>query len=153
MEMRQIPMGDTDDQKTSNRPEVITLSFPARADLVVLARFTAATLGARAGFDVEEIEDLRLAVDELVVSFEAVQAGGTVQLRCTQSGTEVRIECTVEQGSDANPNQGIAGGELWGADGELSKQLLDALVDEHGREHRDGRPCVWLRKQRAHSGR
>jgi hypothetical protein len=146
-------MNDHDDQEISDRPEVITLSFPARADLVVLARFTAATLGARAGFDVEEIEDLRLAVDELVVSFEAVQAGGTVELRCTQSGAEVLVECTVEPGADAGPSRGIAGRELWGADGELSKQLLDALVDAHGREHRDGGPCVWLRKHRAHSGR
>jgi len=146
-------MNDHDDQASADRPEVITLSFPARADLVVLARFTAATLGSRAGFDVEEIEDLRLAVDELVVSFEAVQAGGTVQLRCTQSGGEVLIECTVEPGANGDSRQGIAGGELWGADGELSKQLLDALVDQHGREHRDGGPCVWLRKHRAHSGR
>jgi hypothetical protein len=144
-------MSDRDDQQPFDRPEVISLAFPARADLVVLARFTAATLGARAGFDVEEIEDLRLAVDELVVSFEAVQAGGTVQLRCSHRGGEVTVECTVEPGVTAHPSEGIAGEELWGADGELSKQLLDALVDEHGREHREGQPCVWLRKHRANS--
>jgi len=142
-------MSDRDDQEPIDRPEVISLEFPARADLVVLARFTAATLGARSGFDVEEIEDLRLAVDELVVSFEAVQAGGTVHLQCTQQRGEVTIECTVEPGATMRPSDGIAGEELWGAGGELSKQLLDALVDEHGREHRDGQPCVWLRKHRA----
>lgn len=144
-------MSDREDQGGPGRPEVISLSFPARADLVALARFTAASVGARAGFDVEEIEDLRLAVDELVVSFEAVQAGGTVQLRYTHDDETVTIECTVEPGLSSHPSEGIAGGELWGGDGELSRQLLDALVDEHGREPREGRPCVWLRKHRANA--
>jgi anti-sigma regulatory factor (Ser/Thr protein kinase) len=146
-------VSDHDDQAPSDRPEVISLSFPARADLVVLARFTAATLGARAGFDVEEIEDLRLAVDELVVSFEAVQAGGTVQLECTQAGGAVTITCRVEPGGPPLASREVGGEELWGADGELSKQLLDALVDQHGREHTERGPSVWLKKRRANDGR
>jgi anti-sigma regulatory factor (Ser/Thr protein kinase) len=150
--MTRAGMSDREESDRVDQPDVIALSFPARADLVVLARFTAATLGARCGFDIEEIEDLRLAVDELVVSFEEVQAGGTVHLRCTQGGGEVRIECTVEPGAPTHPAEGIAGEELWGAEGELSKQLLDALVDEHGRELREGMPCVWLRKRRATPG-
>jgi hypothetical protein len=139
------------DEEFPDRPEVISLSFPARADLVVLARFAAATLAARAGFDVEEIEDLRLAVDELVVSFESVQAGGTVHMQCTHTGGTVTIECSVEPGVTTHPSEGVAGEELWGADVELSKLLLDALVDEHGREYREGGPCVWLRKHRANA--
>ena len=30
----------------------------------------------------------------------------------------------------------------------LSEQILDALVDEHGRESRDGSVRAWLRKRR-----
>ena len=30
----------------------------------------------------------------------------------------------------------------------LSEQILDALVDEHGRESRDGSARAWLRKRR-----
>jgi hypothetical protein len=144
-------MSDREDEDFADRPEVISLSFPARADLVVLARFAAATLAARAGFDVEEIEDLRLAVDELVVSFEFVEAGGTIHLQCTQTGGTVTVECAVEPGVTIHPSGGVAGDELWGADGELSKLLLDALVDEHGREYRESGPCVWLRKHRANT--
>jgi len=142
-------MSDRDDQASSDRPEVVSLSFPARSDFVALARFTAASLGARAGFDVEEIEDLRLAVDELVVSFDAVQSGGTVHLRYTQNGGTMTIECMVAPGAPSRQGEEASGSELWGGDDELSKQLLDALVDEHGREHREGRPCVWLRKHRS----
>jgi hypothetical protein len=31
---------------------------------------------------------------------------------------------------------------------QLSEQILDALVDEHGRESRDGSVRAWLRKRR-----
>ncbi len=47
--------------------EPVELSIPVQSDLIVLARLTAATVASRAGFDVEEVDDLRLAVDELCV--------------------------------------------------------------------------------------
>ena len=47
--------------------EAVELIIPVQSDLVVLARLTAATVASRAGFNVEEVEDLRLAVDELCV--------------------------------------------------------------------------------------
>ena len=43
----------------------IELRFPARGDLIVLARLVTSAISARAGFDIEELEDLRLAVGEL----------------------------------------------------------------------------------------
>ena len=43
----------------------VLLTFPARGDLVVLARLVASAISARVGFDIEELEDLRLAVGEL----------------------------------------------------------------------------------------
>ena len=46
-----------EEQRTAER-EVIEISIPGSVDLVVLARFTAATTGARAGFDLDEIRGL-----------------------------------------------------------------------------------------------
>ena len=43
----------------------VQLTFPARGDLIVLARLVPSAISARAGFDIEELEDLRLAVGEL----------------------------------------------------------------------------------------
>lgn len=43
----------------------IRLTVPARPEYVRLARLTASSLAARLGFTYDEIEDLRLAVDEL----------------------------------------------------------------------------------------
>ena len=83
--------------RTSER-ELIEIVFPSSVELIVLARFTAATVGARANFDLNEIDDLRLAVDELSVSFgpldgdtclryEFVRDDDTVSVRCTREPT------------------------------------------------------------------
>jgi anti-sigma regulatory factor (Ser/Thr protein kinase) len=134
--------------KTEQR-EVIELSFPADVDLVVLARFTAAAVAARAGFDVEEIEDLRLAVDELCVSFGPIEESESVRLQFMRTDHSVRIVCEFER-----PNPPVGDQVAFHTDGlnsqradDLSRQLLDALVDEHGRDDRDQKPCAWLEKR------
>ena len=67
---------------STNNPtsELVELSIPVRADLVVLARLTAATVASRAGFGVDEIEDLRLAVEELCLSVVDGDDGGRLHL-------------------------------------------------------------------------
>ncbi len=59
---------------TSPRPIRVELALSVEDDLLVLARFTVSAVASRAGFDVEEIEDLRLAVDELCLA-RAARAG------------------------------------------------------------------------------
>ena len=81
--------------RTSER-EVIEISIPGSVDLVVLARFTAATIGARAGFDLDEIDDLRLAVDELSVSFGPLDADTRLRYTFLREGDTVNVRCTRE---------------------------------------------------------
>jgi hypothetical protein len=124
--------------------DVVELSLPVSADLLVLARLTAATVASRAGFDVEEIEDLRLAVDELCVSLVDEGGGGRLQLEFIRDAGLIEVSCTY---------QATSGGQVLAADDhspiDLSARILDALVDEHGRDSRDGHARAWLRKQRA----
>ena len=122
--------------------DVVELSIPVRADLVVLARLAAATVGSRAGFDVEEVEDLRLAVDELCVSLVGEGTGGRLRLRFVRGDHEIEVSCT--HVPDA------VGGEVTGVsvDG-LSATILDALVDEHGQDGEDGERRMWFKKRRA----
>ncbi len=123
----------------------VELSIPVRADLVVLARLTAATVGARAGFDVEEIEDLRLAVDELCLSMVGRNGSGRFHLTYVGGEDDVEVTCEYEPGAEdhavylAEPD-------------DLSIRILDALVDEHGRDRTD-KPRAWLRKRRTSVGR
>ena len=42
--------------------EVIELTMPVDPDLLMVVRFTAAAIAARAEFDLEEVEDLRLGL-------------------------------------------------------------------------------------------
>ncbi|HEX3948144.1 MAG TPA: ATP-binding protein [Acidimicrobiales bacterium] len=123
--------------------DVVELSIPLRADLVVLARLTAATVASRAGFGVEEIEDLRLAVEELCLSLVGADDNGRLRFAYQRSEDAVTITCTFEP-EEAGKGPGKPGDEL-------SLRILDALVDEHGRDG-DGRGSVaWLRKRRARS--
>lgn len=122
--------------------DVIELSIPVRTDLVVLARLTAATLATRVGFDVEEIEDLRLAVEELCLSLVRSGDDGRLRLCYTREGDDlIAIECSFEP---------APGGQTNGPPvDDLSLRILDALVDEHGRSQRDGHRGAWLRKRRS----
>ncbi|MHB1583776.1 MAG: ATP-binding protein [Acidimicrobiales bacterium] len=122
--------------------DVIELSIPVRTDLVVLARLTAATLATRVGFDVEEIEDLRLAVEELCLSLVRSGDDGRLRLCYTREGDDrIAIECSFE------PAPGSQGHGPPVDD--LSLRILDALVDEHGRSQEDGHNRAWLRKRRS----
>ena len=116
----------------SHAPEdLIELFIPVRAELLVLARYTAATVAARAGFDIEEIEDLRLAVEELCLSLATGGASGRFHLQFLDRNGTLEITCVLEGApssvsngsSDAIPNLHTDG---------LSDRILDALVDEHG---------------------
>lgn len=155
--------------------DVIDLQIPVSADLLVLARLTAATIAAKAGFNVEEIEDLRLAVDELCLPLVRAARGGRMQLRYVSEGDSIEISCTVQAtealravGQDGAPEgraegraEGATGAEGRGQDGApegraeghpddtLSARILDALVDAHGRTDGDGQDRHWLRKHRA----
>lgn len=120
----------------------VDLSIPVQADLVVLARMTAATIAGRAGFGVEDIEDLRLAVEELCLSLVAGRPDGRLHLSYEHEGGAITVDCRYEATRESAAGRGTD------AD-DLSLRILDALVDDHGRETRDGQPSAWLCKRRA----
>ena len=132
----------TDRLESGDRVE---LRFPARGDLIVLARLVTSAISARAGFDIEELEDLRLAVGELcLLTLQGSDAQhGDLRLELNVLGDAIEVVCTLERAGIASALE---------PDGDdvarLSEQILDALVDEHGRESRDGSVRAWLRKRR-----
>jgi serine/threonine-protein kinase RsbW len=127
----------------------VKLSFPARGDLIVLARLVSSAVSARAGFDIEELEDLRLAVGELcLLTLQGSDAQhGSLCLELTVRGDAIEVTST---------HEGAAAGESTDPEADesarLSEQILDALVDEHGRERHDGLVRAWLRKRRMRYG-
>jgi hypothetical protein len=140
-----------DDTVRTSQREVIEISIPGAVDLVVLARFSAATIGARAGFDLDEIDDLRLAVDELSVSFGPLDAETRLRYSFLRQGATVNVRCTREPSGEEDEG-GARHSERdlidWQQARELSAQLLDELVTTHGREISNGHSVAWLTKQR-----
>ena len=135
----------SDTAEMLGRGDRIELTFPARDDLVVLARLVSSAVSAREGFDIEELEDLRLAVGELcLLAMQGSDArSGALCLELTMHEDAIGVVCTLERASAADvPTPEAA--EI----ARLSEQILDALVDEHGRESLDGSVRAWLRKQR-----
>ncbi len=84
--------------------EIVELSIPVGADLLVLARFAAATIASRAGFDLEEIDDLRLAVDELCVSLIEEGDHGRLNIELQRADDLVEISCRFASTSEVPPN-------------------------------------------------
>lgn len=138
------------DSATDGQQETVELSFPAAVDLVVLARFTAATVAARAGFDIDEIEDLRLAVDELCVSFGPLEWHRSVRLQFERDKDNVRIVGEFEPLDIRTIDNSVVAQDVveMKRATALSKQLLEALVDDHGEQHDDGKQVAWLEKRR-----
>lgn len=122
--------------------ESVELTIPVQSDLVVLARLTAATVASRAGFDVEGVEDLRLAVDELCVSIVNGSSAGRLSLTFISSDGSIEVSCEL----DGPRSVATDSNDIYG-EHDLSVRILDALVDEHGEEIGNGKRRVWLRKR------
>lgn len=126
--------------------EEVRLSLPAMPDALRVARVTAAGLASRLGFSYDEIEDLRLAIDEMGFALVGVRGrSGTVHLRYVVDGETLEAEGRYRavNGAELGP------APLLGTT-ELSGRILDALVDDYGVRNDNGQlPAMWLRKRRA----
>ncbi len=146
-----------EDLRTSEK-EVVEISFPGSVDFVVIARFTAATIAARAGFDLDDIDDLRLAVDELSISFGPLDTESCLRYEFVRDGDSVTVRFTREpapggraaaaEGADKNTTESARDMANWMQARELSAVLLDELVTAHGREINEGRSVAWLMMRR-----
>lgn len=96
----------------------VRLTLPAHPGFVRIARLTIAGLASRAGFGYDEVEDLRIAVDELcyLLVGPAGQAG------------EVELLFTVQDRSISVVGSGPRAVDQLSV---FSQRILDAVVDHH----------------------
>jgi hypothetical protein len=100
----------------------VRLIVPALPEYLRLARVTAAGLAGRLGFNYDEVEDLRLAIDELCFGLTGPTGRrGTVELRYVLHDDGLVVEGQGHFVDDIAP-VGLT---------ELSQVILSALVDEH----------------------
>ncbi len=134
---------DTHYESSSHPPLEMALSV--KDDLLVLARIGASTIASRVGFDIEEIDDLRLAVDELCLHVLQGRRSGRLLLAFAADSGRIDMWCNydgpdgpVDQSTDDEVTAGLSG------------LILDALVDEHGPFDRGGLPGAHLCKLHVH---
>ena len=117
----------------------VRLAVPATPEFVRLARVTAAGLASRLGFTFDDVDDLRLAIDELCFALIGSRGRtGTVQLRYLVQGNGLEVIGAghfIDDGPSPKLN-------------DFSGQILDALVDEHDLAANGGVPEFRLVKRR-----
>jgi hypothetical protein len=104
--------------------EEVRLRVPATPELLRLARVTASGVASRLGFTYDEVEDLRLAIDEMCF---AVTGGkrqdGWLLMRYTVTGEGDAVEVNGRASFPADGPEPLLN--------ELSAAVLGALVDEY----------------------
>jgi len=101
---------------------VIRLAIPAAPEYLRLARLAAADVASRAGFSFEDIEDLRIGVDELC------------HLLMTPGAEEDHLQLTFKLAPDtvAVEGEGPPGADHAAViQSDLSRTIVTAVVDEH----------------------
>ena len=139
----------------------IELSIPGQAVFLQLVRLTAGVVAARTDLDLNQMEDLRLAVDELCLSVMGPpDAPGRLVLRYTWDDAVIDVTCTLvpddRPGDDSEMHRRVHESGHSALDGrqdedlrqELSSQILDALVDQHGVTSDAETAGAWLRVRR-----
>jgi serine/threonine-protein kinase RsbW len=99
----------------------VRLSLPASPRYLAAARVVAASLGAESGLSVDDLEDLRLGVNELVsVLVESGDAGDRVELEFETDGGSITVR-GLRSGDSRRPLE---------VD-ELTARIVEAVADHH----------------------
>ena len=113
---------------------IVEFCIPADPQYVRVARLVAGDMAERAGFSVDELDDIRLAVDELCGILIGAD-GSPLELQMQAVGGELVI------------NGKTPGARTPVVPSELSEMLLRALVDSCTFEASDHETSVVVRKQ------
>jgi len=108
--------------ESGTRHDEVNLAVPANPEYLRLARVTAAGLASRLGFSFDQVEDLRLAIDELCFSLTGSQGRrGRVAMTFISGPTGLEV---MGRGDfdDEGPAVEVS---------EVSEMILAALVDSH----------------------
>lgn len=122
----------------------IALTVPANPDLLHLLRTVVASVAARSEYSIDEIEDLRLAVDE----------AGAYLLTVTPAPSELTLKVITGSGAITTFVMSDSRVDRWpleGAEDGLSWKVLSALSDEAEFVNEAGTPGLRMVKRRAMS--
>jgi serine/threonine-protein kinase RsbW len=118
---------------------LVEVVVDAVADQVALLRSVAADVAIRGDFDLDAIEDLRMAVDEAAALLVGCAApGARLQCELRPERQQVRVRLVVDAKPDAQVEHSSMG---W--------QILTALATEASAEAAEGRITITLARARS----
>lgn len=109
----------SDTEPTAGDDDHFDVIVPLRTRYASTVRMIAASLGAEAGFTVDEIDDLRLALDEVFSLLAQRHVGDRVRTRFRLDGHQLIAGLTLESGDvDIEPD-------------DLAANILRSVVDRY----------------------
>jgi serine/threonine-protein kinase RsbW len=115
-------------------PDTLTLSVPGRAEYVSTVRLAVSSLAAKSGFDIEAIEDIKVAVSEAcsnILCHSKIGEGHIYRVACTVH--DDRLEITVADdgvGFNADTYEAAAPSEECLQVGGLGIYIIKTLMDD-----------------------
>jgi serine/threonine-protein kinase RsbW len=137
------PDPTTSETAPSTSTDVVSMTVPADVAYVSTLRLTAASLAARCDLTVDDIEDLRLAVDEAcALLLPHATAGSVIDAHFELTSGRLVVETGVATEDVAEPDKEGFG---W--------TVLGALADNVDVRHQDGVLTIALTKTREAAAR
>jgi hypothetical protein len=119
-------MSATDPSPGEAIPNTIDVALPLRAEHAGTLRVLVATLGADAGFNIDEIDDLKLAVSEIfTLLVDGAASVGAFRAHARIIATDDTVEICLHRGQQNDHLELDA----------LAATILSSVVDDH---HIDG---------------
>ncbi len=124
--------------------EVVSIKIPASPEYLGVLRLVAAGLAARLRFTLEDIDDLKIAVDELSAYITGSQGrAGTLDVRFMIGDDRIEIRGTAVLQAGHKVRTDLT---------ELSQMILETVADSASLEQLDGSPTFTLVKSKKASG-
>jgi serine/threonine-protein kinase RsbW len=119
---------------------VIRVAVPARADVLHLLRSVTATVGARMSMPLDDVEELRIAVDEAATLLldRSERPGGSLQLELTCMHRSLRGSVRLDTAGAAEGDDDVRGSWPW--------RVISGMTDEASIERSDGGMAIVFAK-------
>ena len=123
-------------------PDVIKVRIPAAPEYLQVVRLIVAGLASRLKFTLEDIDDLKIGVDELSAYLTGAQGReGTLEISFTIHEDRIEIDGVGELASTQKVRTELT---------DFSKMILQTVADTASLEQVDGHPSFRLVKSKAH---
>ena len=118
---------------------VVTLVVPPVAAMARVARLTASSVATLGDLTVDDIDDIKIAVSELITLFIQHDDPTEITLRFATSELDFSIEASMA----------VSGADLQGPEALLARAVLEAVCDSYDADAVDGRIVARVVKARS----